>query len=402
MENTEQNDLLVIVNESGLEQQTGLTLQESFLPLFKKAEEWKNKANEIVVTDISQTREMKMAREARLALKDIRVNADKKRKELKEDSLKYGKAVQSVYNLIESLISPIEKHLEDQEKFAEREEAKRREELKRVRESELSPYSEFVPYTVDVVGMPEDDYQKLLSGVKLMQADKIAKEEQAEKERIEREKKEYLLQQRMTILHSYSQFYDPLFGILSIDTTDAEWESIFNKMVSAKKEYAEQQEKIRVENERLKAEAEERDKKEKERLAEIEAQRAKEKQEYEDNLKKEREASEKRESELREQQRLAKEQAERENKILEEKLKAKQDAEKAEQERKEREDNIRIANERKASLAPDKDKLISLSVNIDNFVLPDVSSEEAKKVLTNVKELLKKVCIFINDKAESL
>ena len=113
------NELVRVINESGVEQSTALTLQSSFLPFFEQAEQWKIKAESLVVTDASQTREMKMAREARLALKDIRVSADKTRKALKEDSLRYGKAVQGVYNVIDYLIAPIEKHLEEQEKFPE-------------------------------------------------------------------------------------------------------------------------------------------------------------------------------------------------------------------------------------------------------------------------------------------
>jgi len=39
--------------------------------LFEQAEVWKGKAEKLVVTDISQKEEMKQAREARLALKNI-------------------------------------------------------------------------------------------------------------------------------------------------------------------------------------------------------------------------------------------------------------------------------------------------------------------------------------------
>ena len=40
-------------------------IKEQFIPFFDKAIEWRQKAEALVVTDISQTREMKMAREAR-------------------------------------------------------------------------------------------------------------------------------------------------------------------------------------------------------------------------------------------------------------------------------------------------------------------------------------------------
>ena len=120
------NELVKVVETSGVEPQTATTLKESFLPFFEQAEEWKRKAEALVVTDATQVHDMKMARTARLALKEIRVNADKKRKELKEDSLRYGKAVQGVYNVIEFLIAPIEKHLQEQEDFVAIAEAERK------------------------------------------------------------------------------------------------------------------------------------------------------------------------------------------------------------------------------------------------------------------------------------
>ena len=80
------NELVKVVDTSGVEAQTATTLKEKFLPFFEQAEEWKRKAETLVVTDASQVHDMKMARTARLALKEIRVNADKTRKALKEDT----------------------------------------------------------------------------------------------------------------------------------------------------------------------------------------------------------------------------------------------------------------------------------------------------------------------------
>jgi phage-related minor tail protein len=185
-----ENQLIQVIKESGVEQQTALTLQNSFLPFFEKANEWAVKAKTLVVTDVSQIREMNMAKQARLALRDIRIEADKTRKLLKEDSLRYGKAVQGVYNVIEYLIVPIEQHLEQQEKFAEIQEMKRKSEIKASREIELQPFAEFVPINIDLLNMIESDYQKVLSGAKLQMQAKIDAEQKAEQERIAKEKAE--------------------------------------------------------------------------------------------------------------------------------------------------------------------------------------------------------------------
>lgn len=114
-----QNELITEVQKSTVEPTTASMLIESFNPLFQQAKTWKEKAEQLIVTDENQIDKMNDARDARLALKKIRVEADHLRKKLKEDSLRYGKAVQGVYNVIEFLISPIEKHLEEQERFVE-------------------------------------------------------------------------------------------------------------------------------------------------------------------------------------------------------------------------------------------------------------------------------------------
>lgn len=335
------NELVKVVETSGVEAQTAITLKEKFLPFFEQAEEWKRKAEALVVTDISQTADMKMARIARLALKEIRVNADKTRKELKEDSLRYGKAVQGVYNVIEYFIAPIEKHLQEQEDFAAIQEAKKMAELKANREMELQPFAEFVPMGLDLGSMSEADYEKTLNGAKLQLQAKIEAEQKAEAERIAKEKAE-----------------------------------------------AEERERIRIENEKLKAEAlakekqlaEERAKAEAERKA-MEAKAAKVKAEADAKLKAEKEANEKLQAEIR-----AKAEAEE---------KAKREAEaKATAELKAKE-----LADKKAKAAPDKAKLNDFAKLLDELTLPELKSEEAQKVLFDAKGLLQKVSTFIREKS---
>ncbi len=168
-------DLVAVVQSSGLEAQTANYIQEKFLPFFEQAKEWNDKAQELVVTDVSQKEKMKMARDARLTLRQVRISADKVRKSLKEDIIKYGKTVDGVYNIIESVVSPIEKHLEAQEKFEEIYNQKVKAELREARMAVLSPYIQFVPYGIDFATITEEDFEKIVSGAKLQK-------EHAEKE----------------------------------------------------------------------------------------------------------------------------------------------------------------------------------------------------------------------------
>ena len=194
-----ENQLLKVITDSKVEQSTALSLQNAFLPFYDNLLVWSEKAKTLVVTHKSQTREMKMAREGRLALKDIRVAANKTRIALKEDSTRYGKAVQSVYNLIEGLITPAEKHLEEQEKFVEIQEANCKAELKAIRSAELLPYAEFVEAcTYPILGeYTEKEYTSLLNSCKELLEINLAEKAQAELDRTAKEKEKVERQGKM-------------------------------------------------------------------------------------------------------------------------------------------------------------------------------------------------------------
>lgn len=311
-------------------------LQINFNPLFAKAQEWKNKAESINVVDINDKEGMKAAREARLELKNIRVNADKIRSKLKEESLLKGKAIDGMYNIIKFLIVPIENHLEEQEKFAELQEEKRLNELTEKRISELSKYVEDVSI-FNVRTMTDEAYNALLESQKKLFEVKQEELKKIELERIAKEKAE-----------------------------------------------KEEQERIRLENEKLKKEAEERERKiaeerkiqeekEAKEKAEREAKEKKEREEFEAKLKKEREEKEKLEAEIR----------------------AKKDAEIKAQ----KEEEIRL---RKQQTAPDKDKLRKLAADLLAMEYPELQSEDGKKIVAGVKELMKKVNIYIVENIERL
>lgn len=213
------NELAVVVQEIAVDNEIQQMLVERFTPFLEQARDWKEKAESLVVTDITQTHEMKMAREARLALREIRLSADKLRKELKEDSLRYGRAVQGVYNVIEAVISPIEKHLEHQEKFKEIYDAQQREALRLLRESLVAEVRQYMIHNINLGEITEEDFNRLWTGAKLQ---KQAADEAAAKAELER--------------------------------------------IARNKAEAEERERLRIENERLKAEAEKRE-------AEMEAER---------------------------------------------------------------------------------------------------------------------------------
>jgi len=111
------NQLQVIVQNSGLDATKSQAILEQFQDYFSIAADWENKAKAIVVTDASQIAEMQMARAGRLFLREKRIAIEKSRKQLKEQALREGKAIDGIANVLKALIVPIEQYLDAQENF---------------------------------------------------------------------------------------------------------------------------------------------------------------------------------------------------------------------------------------------------------------------------------------------
>lgn len=346
---------IIKLDEFNLPEESKKGILSGFSKFIDDASNWEIKAKALIITSVDQKEEIKEARIARLALKNIRVDADKTKKRLKEDSLNYGKAVQSAYNLIESIVKPIESHLKEQERFVEIQEAKRIADIASIREIEIQSFRKFVPYGINFGTMPDEDFAKLLNGAKLKFQKKIEDDEKAEADRIKKEHEE-----------------------------------------------KERQEAILLENERLKAEnkarqeKEESERKEREVAQKIADEKAAaEKAESERIAKAEKDKSD---AIIAEQKRIADE-AKAELKKQQDAEFARQEAEKAKAEQLEKE---KAESERKAKSAPDKEKLLLFANTISMVEFPDLSTPDAKQISDNVKKLLGKVHSYIIEQSKSL
>lgn len=173
------------------------TLVEQFGALFAQAEEWRQKAHAIRVTDVSQKAEMKLARESRLALRQIRCSVENRRKELKEEALRTSQTIDGIARVFRNLVEPIEEYLEKQETFVERFEVAQREARQSERAQQLSRL-EFAHAAYDLGAMPEEQFAALLELAEKMKAsrdeaarkadeERIRKAAEAEAERVKRE-----------------------------------------------------------------------------------------------------------------------------------------------------------------------------------------------------------------------
>jgi len=244
---------------------------------------------------------------------------------------------------------------------------------------------------MDLSLMPDENFDKLLNDSRLAYEGRIAEAKRLEEERIERETKEKVFNDRSKEILEYKQFMKDGEGI-TVDSTDEECSVLFHTLVNRKAEYDAEQERIRIENERLRKEAEEREaemKKEREQAeAALKAEREKaekERKEAEAKAKAERDEIERKAKEEREK-------AESERKRLEDELKAK--------EREEQEAKDKAAAEEEARLSMgDKAKFEELISEIDSIKSKyTFKSKKSQKNFNDVVNLLDKVVSFAKSK----
>lgn len=320
-----------------------------------KAKEVVKKASSIKVTSEDQTDVMQQARKVRLELKDIRVHVENTRVELKEDSLREGKAIDGMANIIKAIIVPVEAYLEKQEKFAEEQKKIRDEEKFANRIELLTPYVPDVS-VYNVREMSNETFEKLLADSKAAyQAQKDA-EKKAEEERLEQERKFKLHNERKNLLIPYWTFLKG--DQISTDFGEIPEESfqiILKEAKEAQAADAAQREKIRKENEDL--------------IKKNEAER-KAKEDAEEKLRKEKEAQQLREKE--------------------------------EQEAREKKETEEAESKRKASMEPDKNKLIAFKNELETVQMPQVMSAEGAQAVRDIKTQMNLLLDFIVEKSNNL
>ena len=184
------SDLTKAVQESNLPTSKAEALEAAFMPFFEQAAKHCETAFSIKVTNIGQTAAMGDARRERLALREIRVAKEKVRKQVKEDALREGKAIDKIANFLDSVIEPMEKYLSDQEEYGKRLQEKIQAEQRDLRVCEFGKYIEFLPPGVDLGTIAEEEHAKLLLYAKAQWNEREAEQNRIENERIEREQRE--------------------------------------------------------------------------------------------------------------------------------------------------------------------------------------------------------------------
>jgi hypothetical protein len=338
--------------QSGLSDDKQRTLCETFNPFMAEVQTLKETAETVEVASVEDRENMALARATRLELKKIRVDCEKRRKELKEASLREGKAIDGMANIIKFIIVPLEERLQEQEDYAKRIEKERLERLAQERTAALTAYEIDVTH-FNLAQMEQEAFDQLLEtsriGYEAKQKAEAEERARQERERLEAEKK-------------------------------AEEERLA-------REKAEVEERQRLQRERKEAEKRAEEEATERKRAEEQARKEAEAREHaEAELKARREAEERRIAEEEERKRQEQERLERERKEQER-------AEAAERERIRQEEEARRA-------APDKVKLAQFAEVLDDLELPQMQSAKAIEALLRVKELISKAVEVLQSAAE--
>jgi hypothetical protein len=229
--------------ENSLIEKTKLDyITEKFSEFTTIATEWSEKANAIVVTDESQIDLMKQAKEGRLILKAKRIEIEKTRKSLKEQSLNEGRLIDGLAKTLTLLVEPAEKHLELQERFVEIQDQKRKAELKAERYKLMLPYAEILdPDTLQLDIITEEAFAGILKYAKSsleakIEFERLAKIEQEQKQKAEAEEKENLRLENERLRQEFLQKQKELQKELQNQKakSDAELKAVSNEVKEQK------------------------------------------------------------------------------------------------------------------------------------------------------------------------
>lgn len=397
----------------------------------------------LTVLDMNDHTGYKEVRRARIEMRNARVAIEKEAKNIRQSAIEFQKEVIKKEGEILKPIVEVEEYLTKQEEFYENENEKYQLELERQaneritnRVNVLSQYMTFngisYSYKSHVIDMltiknASDDYFNIFNN-------KAFKE--YEDDTIEQKKLDELKEARINALSEAGLLADynakayispgkkysiPFDNILALD--DAE----FNTNIELAKDMIVEEEKEKIEFERLRKEKEESDKILKEayevRLKSRQNQLAALKMvfdgayyKYEKLLAinasdvasmsdadfdvKFDEFSER--IEEYEEAKAKAEQKRKEDELESAKLKGIQEARAAELRKQMEERHAQEEAERKAALAPDKEKLQLLSEQLKNFKYPDVNSPQAKGIVAAVNTLIKKTELYLIEKINNL
>lgn len=189
----ESKELDNIVNNSGLAIQEGEEIKKSYIPFILQLAEIQEQAKKIDFNN-PQSVDETIARELRLKTVKIRTGASDLKDERKRIFLLKGNLEQAAYNVIAASCKLTEETFVQVEKAREIAEKKRKEERK-IQRMEILTKLEYDFTFTDLLNMPDEQFDKLVLQIEKeieirKEAERIAAEKEAERIRLEKEENE--------------------------------------------------------------------------------------------------------------------------------------------------------------------------------------------------------------------
>lgn len=325
--------------------------------IFAGTADWEKQVDLIEVKDVNDKMSIQLADTARKNAKQARLNAEKifdaKRDEV-QIRMSSDKLEDALWLKSKQIMQLKFKHIEEKAEFKANYVQRYEAEQKKLRtEIRLQKVLKFNPgiQQVEIENLSDEMFNIFLSGIEKTYNDKIEAERKAEAERIQKEKEAEAERQRII----------------------AENERLKKEQIESEKKAAEERKKQEaIIAEQKKKEFALKQKADAERK--IAEEKAKKEKEIADaKLKAEKEKSEK----------------------LQAALKQKAEAERIEKERIEKE-------KQKALKAPDKQKIKLFATNISSLQLPEVSSKEANHIILEAKKYITKLVNYLEEKSDEL
>lgn len=384
-----ESKLIAFAQQTGLEQTSTAPLVAAFRPLFIEARAILAACEGVAaaVKDATCVSEIKKARACRLALRKVRIAAEKVKKDQKANALAYGRAVDGFYNILCADIDPVEGALQDAEDTAERAETARKDAIEAGRKTALAPFVADVSLYA-VRDMAEPAFTALLTGVRVAKEQSEAAAAKAEAERIEKEKAEAAERERIRQENERLRSE----AIAREAAAKAEREAAEKKLAQERAEAA----KLAAET-KAKADAEARAASAKAEMekAEIEAKAKAEREKIQAQRKAEQDAAFAQAEQTRKKVEAEHRKLEAEKQKAEAEARALRDAEAKRIE-------AEAESRRKAEAAPDREKLLAYANAISDFERPDLATTKGRIAGEEIDSEISSLVRFIRSKAAAI
>ncbi len=183
-----------VFRTTGINHQMQSVIEDGFTQAYKQAASYAQAASRIHVKGEDDEKSMLAAAGIHKKVRELRLSVEKTRKSLKDESLRTGQAIDAAARKIKGVVVPVETAMQEAATYAERMRAERMAAIEAKRVAQLDAL-EWDHTSLDLQTMSEEQYARILSAAKSTyqeileerERERIVQLEEAERLRIENE-----------------------------------------------------------------------------------------------------------------------------------------------------------------------------------------------------------------------